>query len=355
MKRILPFMLALTMLILCACDGTNSIAGQGDLVDISENYYIFEPKVEHPGVVDMDAHYVMVAKDKRNRELDFEDIVLKCDNKDVKINGNILTVPYSVRSSGEKLEVSMYDKEHPNRTGEFTFNFDVQFTDKPTFSDDFDTLNPNIWADDFYENRVKLKELHCENGELVMYANADMDENGVELSTSGTFNQAYGSFSARIKMPKSGLSNVAFWLCTEAGVTYLKNIQRPSESGGEIDVVEYFPTWGPNKTSCSVHWNGWSTYHSQATEEPEVEQTLSGEWHIYSCVWTSSAVYFYLDDQHISTYTGDGVGPNAGPMQILIQHSNPKKDDEWGGKYNPDELPNESRWDYVKAYGLVSE
>lgn len=353
MKRILPFMLTLVMVFLCACEESESTANKETSVKIGKKYYVFEPETEHPGVVEMDAHYVMVAKDKRNRELSAENIVINCDNKNIKINGNILTIPYTVRSSGEKLKVSMYDKEHPNRTGEFTFDFDVQFTDKPTFKDDFNTLNSNIWKDDFYPDRMPVEQLNCENGELVMFADTDTKE--IELSTTGTFNQSYGSFSARIKMPKSGLSNVAFWLCTEAGVKYLKNVQRPSESGGEIDVVEYFPTWGPNKTSCSVHWNGWSTYHSYVTEEPEVEQTLSGEWHIYSCVWTSTAVYFYLDDQHISTYTGDGVGPDAGPMQILIQHSNPKKDDVWGGKYNPEELPNESRWDYVRVYGLVSE
>jgi len=288
MKRILPFMLALVMVFLCACEESKSTANKETSVKIGENYYVFGPETEHPGVVEMDAHYVMVAKDKRNRELKAENIVINCDNKNIKINGNILTIPYALRSSGEKLKVSMYDKEHPNRTGEFTFDFDVQFTDKPTFNDDFNTLDSNIWKDDFYPDRMPVEQLNCENGELVMFADTDTKE--IELSTTGTFNQSYGSFSARIKMPKSGLSNVAFWLCTEAGVKYLKNVQRPSESGGEIDVVEYFPTWGPNKTSCSVHWNGWSTYHSYVTEEPEVEQTLSGEWHIYSCVWTSSAV-----------------------------------------------------------------
>lgn len=321
--------------------------------DIGKNYYLFAPEVDHPGVAELDAEYKMVAKDRRGVKLDSEKIVISCTNKDVKIDGDILTIPYSVRKTGEKVTVTMYNKDHKNRTGSFTFDFAVQYTDKPTFLDEFDTLDTTIWKDDWYEDRMPIEELYCEDGELVMYANEN--SKSIELSTTGTFNQAYGSFSARIKMPKGGLSNIAFWLCTEKGVTYLKNPQRPSQSGGEIDIVEYFPTWGDHRTSCTVHWNGWSNYHQGVGEEPQVSQVLRNEYHIYSCVWTSTAIYFYLDEDLIWTYTGEGVGPNAGPMQLLLQHTNTKQDSSWGGKYDPAEFPNESRWDYVKVYGLKAE
>lgn len=332
---------------------TETVLGKITAADIGKNYYIFRPEVEHPGVAELDAKYQMIAMDRRNISLDKENMVLSCDNSNVKIDGNTVTIPYSVRSSGKTVTVSMYNREHPNRTGSFTFDFDVQFTEQPTFLDNFDTLDASVWSDEWYDNRMPIEELYCEDGELVMYA--DHGTKSIELSTTGTFNQAYGSFSARIKMPSSGLSNVAFWLCTEEGVTYLKNPQRPSQSGGEIDIVEYFPTWGDHKTSCTLHWNGWSDYHASEGSEPLVEQTLRGEYHIYSCVWTSTAIYWYIDEDLIWTYTGEGVGPNAGPMQILLQHTNTEEDSDWGGPYNPDDFPNESRVDYVRVYGLEKE
>lgn len=323
--------------------------------DIGKNYYMFEPKEDHPGVVQMDAKYEMVATDKRKRELDKGKMVLSCNNKNVKINGNLVTIPYSVRSSGEKVKITMHNKDYPNRTGTYTFDFAIQFTAQPTFLEEFNSLDPAIWRDDWYENRKKLEDLRCENGELIMTAAAGESTEGVELSTTNTFEQAYGCFSARIKMPTSGLSCVAFWLCTRRGVTYIKNPQRPTQSTGEIDIVEYYPTWGKHRTSSTVHWYGWSTYHQGEGVEPRLEKVLPGEYHVYSVVWTRKAHYFYVDDELTWKYTGDGVAPDSGPMQLLIQHSNPQKDNDWGGKYDPNELPNESRWDYVKVYGLVNE
>lgn len=324
--------------------------------NIGKNYYIFKPKVEHPSVAELDAYYEMIATDKRGRSLAVEDMVVECSDKRVKLEGNMLTIPYSVRCSGEKLTLTMYNKKFPNRTGSFTFDFDVQFTENPTFLDEFDTLDTNVWKDHWYEGTMPIEELYCESGELVMYATED--SKAIELSTTGTFRQAYGSFSARIKMPLTGVSNVAFWLCTEPGIKYIKNIQRPTQSGGEIDIVEYFSSWGDHRTSCTVHYNGWSTYHVGEGKEPQVKQTLRNEYHIYSCVWTSTAIYFYLDEDLIWTYTGDGVAPNSGAMQLLLQHSTNREmtKDGWAGKdYDPADYPNESRWDYVKVYGLESE
>lgn len=324
--------------------------------DIGKNYYMFAPKDEHPGVVQMDAKYEMVATDKRKRELDKSKMVLSCKNKNVKIKGTLVTIPYSVRSSGEKVVITMYNKDYPNRTGTYTFDFAVQFTAQPTFLDEFDSLDPSVWKDDWYDNMKTVDQLHCENGELIMTAAAGETTKGIELSTTNTFEQAYGCFSARIKMPTSGLSCVAFWMCTRRGLTYIKNPQRPTQSEGEIDIVEYYPTWGDHRTSHTVHWYAWAAYHQGEGKEPRLnDKVLRGEYHVYSVVWTRSALYYYVDEDLTWKYTGDGVATDSDPMQLLIQHTNRQEDHSWGGKYDPNEFPNESRWDYVKVYGLVNE
>lgn len=331
--------------------------------DIGKDYYYLSPEVAHPGVVGMDATYTMVAKDKRFYQLDSDRIVLSSTNKNIKIEGDQVVIPYSVRKS-ESVTVTMTDKQYPNRTGSYTFKF-VSFTDDPTFFDDFNTIDLSIWSDDFFnfkEDKIKpIETAFCEDGELVLRTTKEDHDGtklGYHLTTSGSFDQAYGCFSARIKMPTKGLTNVAFWLFSESGGRYIKNQQMPSQSGGEIDIVEYFPIWGNYRLSHALHWNGQGAYLTSAGREP----TLSGitgkiqnEYHIYSAVWTENAIYYYFDDKLTYTYEGEGVAAGSDPMFLIVQHNSYRN-----GEYNAwakqtadvNDFPNESRWDWVKTYGI---
>lgn len=332
--------------------------------DIGKDYYYLRPVVAHPGVVGMNATYEMMATDKRFYELDSERIELFCSDSRVTVNENKLIVPYNVRKEG-KLTITMKDKKYPNRTGSYTFDF-VRFTTDPTFSDDFNTLDLSIWEDDsfdFKKDTIKpIETAFCENGELVLRTTKEDHINGnnlkYEITTNGSFNQAYGCFSAKIKMPTSGLTNVAFWLMSESGVTYIKNPQAPSQSGGELDIVEYFPIWGDYRLSHALHWNGQGKYLTSDGKElniPVQMGKIRGEYHVYSAVWTENAMYYYFDDMLTHTYTGEGVAKGSGPMRVILQHASYRD-----GQYNAwaketaniNDFPNESRWDWIKVYGI---
>lgn len=320
--------------------------------DAGKDYFLVAPSQNHPGVVGMDAVYTMQARDKAQNYLAVGDMEVSTNNPAVQVKGTTLTVPYAVRASADPLVVMVKQKSHPNRTGTYTFHFQ-KFSAQPTLNEDFNTES-TLFRDGTYETGRDYGNALpgvVENGNLVYYIEKGGD--GFFRTTCDVFKQAYGCFSARIQMPTKALVNGAFWLCTAVGDTYIKNPQRPSQSGGELDVVEYFPTWGDQKWAATIHWNGWSGYHTNAGKEPQTGTAIRGNYHVYSAVWTPEAIYWYFDGILSWTYTGEGVQPNSGAMHVMLQASNPGKDSPWGGKYDPTAFPDVMKTDWVKVYALA--
>lgn len=313
--------------------------------NIGKNYYVLKPIYEHPGVVGMDAVYTFSATDKQGIKLDNSNIVLTSNNAKVKIDGETVIVPYSVRSGSDTVTISMYNKEHKNRTGTYTFKF-LKFSDKPTLRDDFDSFNENLWVRTSWKEEP-INNAFVEDGNMVLRVESEQD--GTPYVTSGDFfRQAYGCFSISMKMPSQGSGLASFWICGE----YLKNVRAPAESGGEIDIVEYFPDWG-ERYAGTVHWNGWSSFHESDGDENLKVLNPSSQFHTYSAVWTPYAIYWYCDGKLMRTYTGSGVGLNSGELQLRMQMI-VHKDDYWGSTYDPTEYPFETRYDWVEVYSLIN-
>ena len=159
-----------------------------------------------------------------------------------------------------------------------------------------------------------------------------------------------------MKLPVRALANSAFWICTsETNYRYIKNPQRPTESGGEIDILEYFATWGGTKYAATSHWFGWSGYHQSSGSEPDTGLQLAGEWHTYSLVWTKTGHYWYVDGMLTRAYTGEGAqAKNSDPFDVRLQMNVNEKgvDSDWGGAYVEDAFPDETLTDWVEVYGL---
>ncbi len=325
--------------------------------DIGKDYYRFAPEQMHPGVVGLDAHYTMIARNKTGARLEDKNIVMKCDKKGVKISGNILTIPYALRDADHPLTVTMYDKRYPNRTGSYVFNF-RKFSSDMSFDDEFDFLDKTKWVNNWYGD---LPYGNIEDGKLV-YRVTDRETPMMEMSTSGLFKQAYGCFSCRLKTAERGVNNVAFWMASDYNDVnnhdggherYIKNIQRPSQSSGEVDVIEQSAKWGDFYAS-TVHWNGWSSYHQSALGNKVPVDNPSGKFHIYSVVWTDEAFYFYCDENLTNYYTGDGVGPDSGPLVMLVQCGNHPDGSDFLGypDQNEQEFPFSAEFDWVRVWTL---
>lgn len=311
---------------------------------IGKNYYIVMPKVEHPGVVGMDAKYDMVIYDKQGVEIPASELEIASNRKDITISGTTITVPYSVRSSSEKLTVSVRNKKYSNRTGIYIFNFEA-FTELPTFYDDFNILDSMKWEYGEWENSVSEKAA-VEQGNLVL---RKLSPNEGPTYLCSIFKQSYGCFSAKILMPVNGLSSSVFALGTDD--VYLKNKDKKSESGGQIDIVEYFPYWG-NLYTAGLRWFGRSSFTKKAFNDEVFCDNLVGQYHIYSVVWTKKAIYWYVDGNLSWKYSGDGVSSNSSPMNIRLIMKSYDDDYYRGGPFVPNAFPMELRFDWIEVYGF---
>ena len=90
---------------------------------IGKNYYVVSLKNEHPGVVGYDADYEVIVYDKMGNLIANKDLLITVNNEKIKNENGLLTIPYSVRSSDEKVVVTVKNKISNHLTGEYTFHF----------------------------------------------------------------------------------------------------------------------------------------------------------------------------------------------------------------------------------------
>jgi len=315
--------------------------------DIGKNYYRVKVVQDHPGVPGMDAEYRITALDKQGIYINAAEMVLTCKEKDVKINGSFITIPWSVRKKGT-LTINLYNKKYPNCTGSYTFNF-LKFSQNATFRDDFDAKDESKWNYKAY-GKGEYTEPIYRNGKLV-FRTENEASGGVQMTTFNKFEQAYGSFSCSMKQADIGSGLAGFWICLNRDDMYIFNKDHPEESAGEIDVVEYMPHWG-NRWSAAVHWFGWSPGICDSWGDEQLPIDNPQEFHTYSAVWTPTVIYWYLDGKLAKIYDGEGAqAPESDPMYILLTQI-VKTEEFWGSHYDPTEYPYEIEYDWVEAYSI---
>ena len=331
-------------------NSTELASAKKELVTLIESPYVHDElkvslETEHPGVAQMDAYYDLVVTDKSGNTVSQNNVTVTTNNNAVAVNGYALTVPYSVRSGDEKLTVTVTSKNDSSVYGRYDFEF-VKFTTEPTLTDDFNYINTEIWSEMYQGGKYEI-----ENGKLKFTSQVGQT---VGLTSKNTFEQAYGSFSASIRMPEKALVNGAFWLYSNSGKMYRRNPFNPSQSGGEIDIVEYFPTWTNGaKWSATVHWYGSSgTHRFSGDDSLNAGVDLGNDYHIYSAVWMKNAVYNYLDGKLYRVYDGEGVSDHSDGMQIILSLHGCDSDSDWGGKFNAADFPDTMHVDWIKVYGL---
>lgn len=304
-------------------------------------------EVEHPGVPEMDAYYILMVKDKNDDVVLADNVTVSINNSKVTVNGYAITVPYSVRNSDDTLTVTVTSKTNKSVFGRYDFEF-IKNSDLPTLEDNFNSLNTGLWSDHYNNGGFNV-----EDGKLILTAQVGQQ---IGITTKENFEQAYGSYSARIKMPEKANANGAFWLYSNSGKTYRRNPLNPSISGGEIDIVEYFPTWKNGSIwSTTVHWYGPTPNHIRSSGVDNLDSgvDLGNDYHIYSAVWTKEAIYSYLDGKLYRLYNGEGISDHSDGMQIIFSLRGNNGVDSWGGAFNANDYPDSIKVDWLKVYSLV--
>jgi len=167
------------------------------------------------------------------------------------------------------------------------------------------------------------------------------------LKTLGRFQQAYGRFEARLKLPYGQGLWPAFWMMgTNVG-----------EAGwplcGEIDIMENIGS-EPSVVHGTIHGPGYSGNEGiGSTYTLPGGQRFADDFHVFAIEWEANTIRFYVDDHLYATRTPADLPTGTTwvydhPFFLIL---NVAVGGSWPG--NPDStttFPQQMLVDYVRVY-----
>lgn len=129
------------------------------------------------------------------------------------------------------------------------------------------------------------------------------------VHTRTKFQQTYGWWEARIKMPDFSTDRVVpgFWLMP-ASDRMVGEDGPGTGSTAEVDIMEHItndPSY-PNYVTSALHWGGYgANYKGTLIGFSRVENT--SDWHVYALDWSPGKLDIYVDGVKTHTYTGEGI------------------------------------------------
>ncbi|MFP4847063.1 family 16 glycosylhydrolase [Winogradskyella sp. PE311] len=204
---------------------------------------------------------------------------------------------------------------------------DVAQLNNLVLSEEFDvdgTPDPSLWAFEigdgtaqgipgwgnnelqYYTDRPE--NVNVDNGVLVITAQEEDFEGSNytsgRLITQGLFEQQYGRFEARIRLPYGKGIWPAFWL--------LGNDcdQNPWPQCGEIDIMEYLGD-SPTVVFGTAHGPGYNAGEA-ITKEYELENDrFDTDFHIFGIEWGPDYINYYVDGDLYQSITPETVAEEA--------------------------------------------
>jgi beta-glucanase (GH16 family) len=204
-----------------------------------------------------------------------------------------------------------------------------------------------------YTNRPQ--NAHVQDGTLVITANRETYKgaDGIKrkytsarLKTSGLFEQKYGRFEARIKIPQGQGMWPAFWMLG----SNMDMVGWPH--CGEIDIMENIGK-EPTKVHGSMHGPGYSGGTGLTGVYPLPSGKAADDFHIFAVEWEPSVVRFYVDDTLYETRTPADLPKGKAwvfdhPFFLLL---NVAVGGDWPGTPNAGTIfPQRMLVDYVRVY-----
>lgn len=167
------------------------------------------------------------------------------------------------------------------------------------------------------------------------------------LITKGKFDQKYGKFEARIKIPRGQGMWGAFWMLGN-------NIDTVGwATCGEIDIMENIGR-EPSIVHGTIHGPGYSGANGLTSNYSLTNNAaFADDFHVYSTEWNENKIQFFVDGNLYKTLTPTAL-PNSAkwvydhPFFMILNFA---IGGPWGG--NPDSssvFPNTMAVDYVRVY-----
>ncbi|AXG71409.1 beta-glucanase [Kordia sp. SMS9] len=189
-------------------------------------------------------------------------------------------------------------------------------------SDEFDidgTPDPSLWTYDLGDgtaaglppgwgnNELQVytsdsENVEVQNGLLVITAreNPAGGYTSARIKTQGLFEQQYGRFEARIRLPQGKGLWPAFWLLgNDCNVN-------PWPSCGEIDIMEYLGD-APTVVFGSAHGPNFSGENSISKEYELTDNRFDTEFHVFGIEWSPNQINYYVDDVLYQSITPETV------------------------------------------------
>lgn len=248
--------------------------------------------------------------------------------------------------------------------------------------------NPDIWTFDvgrgplndgwgnkelqYYTNRPENAVV--QNGYLIMTAKQEAFQGAAytsaRLKTRNLFEQQYGRFEARIKLPQGKGVFPAFWMlgsnyCQAAafdaeGNVFCDTTSPDYEEGnvlwpqsGEIDIMEYLGN-KPTEVFGTMHGPGFSGGQSISKKYTLPGARFDNDFHVFGVEWTENHINWYVDNVLYNQITKKQVEAKGGEwvfdnsffmlLNVAVGGNLP------GSPDNSTAFPQRMIVDYIKVY-----
>jgi len=226
-----------------------------------------------------------------------------------------------------------------------------------TFQDEFDGTGVDDqkwvkrlkWGQQVVNNELQAyvdDAFRLQNGFLdIVGEKRDASYGGQQLSyasglLSSVFEQQYGYFEARLKVPAGKGLWPAFWLLGKNGSTGVN----------EIDIHEILGQV-PNKVYMTVHWGSDYSAGHKSDGTNWTGPDFSADFHVFGLEWRPDAIIWTIDGVERKRHTGAGI-PQV-PMYMII---NLAIGGDWPGAPSASTVfPAVYEIDYVRAYKAAGD
>lgn len=249
-----------------------------------------------------------------------------------------------------------------------------KFTEEPVWADEFDgsELDLSKWKDHHEpQNTATIRRGSWWHRDMASVSNGFLNiqtayvEEGISngspgyytygMDTNGLFEQRYGYFEVRCKLPKGDGHWAAFWLLTDS----MRNVDGTGIDGAEIDIFEspYYSQGLIKRDSISsaIHFDGYG-------EDLKSQGVGSGQYrvcrpydtfHTYGLEWNEKEYIFYVDGTETarSSFGGASQVPQHLILSVEVDGGNGEPYSTWAGDLkNNKHLPSSFVVDYVRVY-----
>lgn len=229
-----------------------------------------------------------------------------CDDKNIKIDQKIITVPYSYLKKHKSVKLTAY-----HSGVDVKLDFTIKFEDKwdLVFEDDFEgttiDLNKwNIWDEmrDWRYSYSKDNMILDGNGNLInrmsVLEKPDTVTGETQISgamtTQGKFETTYGYFEIRMIPHRAEGLMGAFWLmCGDMGDKDAAD-DGTAKNGCEIDIIETF--YHRKDPSHTIHWDGYTHTKSHHFNNSGRDDIFDGNYHTFAFRWSPTEYVFLIDN-----------------------------------------------------------